>query len=211
MGTLRAQVTFQGSSNLPEDQYVNTFHFVDDSNFDTQFAVVTGHLGTFYETPATTPVATNAVGKYISSYVLRPYTIRCYDMTTPAPRVPAIAMRTLPTPETGSTATVPHEVAACLSFHGEPPVTGRRRGRIYLGPLNSGAVGTGTTTVLPHISGNLRESLVGAGLRLLTADAGWAIFSQTDNAYVPVAGGWVDNEFDTQRRRGGKAFVRTVW
>jgi len=46
----------------------------------------------------------------------------------------------------------------------------------------------------------------------------WAVYSPTtdavdtiDNAFNDVLDGWVDNAFDTQRRRGPAATTRITW
>jgi len=40
------------------------------------------------------------------------------------------------------------------------------------------------------------------------ADWTWVVYSTVDNAMYPVDNGWVDNSWDTQRRRGVKPTAR---
>jgi len=109
---------------------------------------------------------------------------------------------------------MPSEVALCLSFQGEK-VPGfpqaRRRGRIYFGPIVATATAGGRPT------SGLVTALSNAGDALATAlpgntmPANLAVWSVADGAAVPVTDGWVDNAFDTQRRRGVDRTSRTTW
>lgn len=211
MASIRAQVILQGGSDLPEDRYINTFHFSNDSGYGPHSLLVIQAMTAFYGNPGTLPEPFDALGSLTPPYVKRSYEVRTYDMTEPKPRVPTIAVATLPTVKSGNTGLLPHEVACVLSFHGEPPVTARKRGRIYFGPLGSVGIQAGGTTATPKISDNIRGALIGAAVRLKDAGVGWCIYSPTNNAYVPVVGGWVDNEFDTVRGRGGEATSRQTW
>lgn len=90
----------------------------------------------------------------------------------------------------------------------------RLRGRIFVGPLSFGAVKTSGGAQCT-VSDSLVNALVGAGgagPRLLAiSGAPWAIWSRRNGAAPTVVGGWVDNEFDTTRRRRIKASVRTTF
>jgi len=109
---------------------------------------------------------------------------------------------------------MPSEVALCLSFQGEK-VPGfpqrRRRGRIYFGPIVSTASAGGRPTSA------IITALAGAGDALATAlpansmVGNLAVWSPSDAAAVVVTDGWVDNAFDTQRRRGVERTSRTTW
>jgi hypothetical protein len=110
----------------------------------------------------------------------------------------------------------PHEVAMCLSYRGQAEVgvpQRRRRGRIYIGPLSdqTGNISRSGGDVRP--SDNARATVANAAARLRnrSGPAIWATLSSTDGVAVPVVNGWVDNAYDTQRRRGTKATLRTTW
>lgn len=133
-----------------------------------------------------------------------------------------------------SAGAAPGQVAVCLSYHGD--LTGlhesipgapagpegdthpkaRRRGRLFIGPLNQSAVQAGSAPARP--SAGLIGSLTAAADKLEVdsslvqgAGSGWAVFSPTSGSWVLVEGGWVDNRFDTQRRRLIGATSRTTW
>lgn len=132
----------------------------------------------------------------------------------------------------------PHEVALCLSFKnlasgGVPPA--QRRGRIYFGPIGGSQVVLNGDVTIP--SADLRNDLLRAAtwLRDTIPGAGrdWVIYSrpypgrpETERPGNPrgplpalaaragatyvVTDLWVDNAFDTQRKRGEKATSRLV-
>jgi hypothetical protein len=101
-----------------------------------------------------------------------------------------------------------------LSFQGTPlsgTPQSRRRGRIYFGPFRTSGLNT-----QGRPAAGLITSLVNAGDALLAAsDAAanwqWVIWSPTTGLEVGVANGWVDDEFDTQRRRGRVPTARTTF
>lgn len=105
-------------------------------------------------------------------------------------------------------ATVPREVALCLSFFSTRNVPGRR-GRLYIPatlwtPTSSiGARPTsgdrGTVATLAPVFENL------GGL-----DVDWSVYSQRDHNAFKVTDWFIDDEWDTQRRRGLRATTRTV-
>lgn len=211
MALIRAQVRLSYFSGLPEDVVTNTLYFI------------TGGV------PATPAELDDIAARIESAYSewgpwlgapLRRGTdlseIRMYDMADPEPRVPVYThVWTLPA---ASAATcLPLECSAVLSFHaaytsGVP--NARRRGRIYLGPLIASASASGTASTFPQVVSTLVTDIV-AGAVLLGTDVTevvtWAQYSPTTGLASPVEGGWVDNEFDTQRRREARATTRTTW
>ena len=192
MPNIRAMVIFQGASNLPEDRFVNTWHFVRLDSLSSAADVLTPHFDAFY----------SAINPWLSSYVAETVEVRYYDLADLEPRVPEI--RTF---SKGAAAVagqhVPLEATVVLSFHGEPPITGRRRGRVYIGPLNDDAVSAGDGTNPPRVGSGITTALATAAGAFLDEQNGWRIRSSVPSEnFVPVVGGWVDNELDTQRRRG---------
>lgn len=121
----------------------------------------------------------------------------------------------------GTTDSMPDEVAACLSYHSnfgadleEAGVTrpkARDRGRIYVGPLGLNAIQVDATTKEAVVTANVRATLNAAGTALIAAVPTWMVWSRKGAALKPVTGGWTDNAFDTQRRRGQKATIRETF
>lgn len=139
--------------------------------------------------------------------------VKIYDLGDPEPRAPVSEFQWgLTTATSGSP--LPTEVALCLSYQaakmsGQPQA--RRRGRVYLGSLNAACVdaqGRPTSTVLTAWA-KFGDDLLTASDA--SADWTWGQRSTMTVGLAPVANGWVDNEFDTQRRRGRKPTSRTVF
>jgi hypothetical protein len=121
-----------------------------------------------------------------------------------------------------SNASLPLEVSACLSFKGTlsidgtagPSEAGRRRGRVYLGPLQT-RVNTNASDKTPTISTNFRDACTGAAAFFsnsnLDLNIFWVVWSPTAGDATRVHEGWMDDDFDTQRRRGEDATARTTF
>jgi hypothetical protein len=119
----------------------------------------------------------------------------------------------------------PSEVAITLSLEGNLsgiPEHGtggarpasRRRNRKYLGPLSAVTSQPHPDTLEPEISPGFRTQILDTyKLHLVDnmAGLGWhaEIFSRKDWTTHPVENAWVDNAYDTQRRRGHDATTRT--
>lgn len=211
MANIRAQVVIPYLSGLPEDVAVNTFHFIGDG--PTQYDDVAAALVQFYNTVPPAP-ATGAVAAFLSNALSRvalACQIKLYALEAPTPRVPTIVPWTLGASASSAAKELPAEVALCTSIHGTPK-TPRTRGRLYIGPFSDIVLQDVAADQRSTPSQALRDSLRGASLRLAgPASPRWAIWSPTDGAMVPVDGGWVDDAWDTQRRRGQEAESRLVW
>lgn len=215
-GGIRAQVIFQGQSGLPEDRFVTTWAFatpsgsVDELHFQQAVEMLTD-FWTLLD-----PVTGGRLEGLLSPVVVRGIgagEIRCYDLGGLPPREPYIARFDLVGTEPPSG--LPAEVAVVASFHGSTS-TPRTRGRVYIGPLYTGiAVQSGGAGRVIPAAGD-RLAIVSACQRLRDnwprpEYISWCILSQVNAVLVPVEGGWVDDAFDTQRRRGEAPVDRTSW
>lgn len=210
MPHIKAQVTFQGATAIPEDRFINTFHFFQPIGTLAAAAAEIGPaLASFYGTVEVPAAA--GMGQFLSQFVLRPFTIKFYDQADAEPRVPVELPYTLTAYSVAATYDLPEEVAVCLSFHTDPPVTARRRGRIFLGPLNSITKNDATATVPTRTADSVRSQGCTQMAALAAADVGWSVYSPTSGLLHTVTGGWVDNAFDTQRRRGPDSTARNIW
>lgn len=218
MPTIRVMHVMQGATNLPEDRFVNVFHFHNPTVGDSTAAIV--QVCNVLEDALTTELSgTSSYGNFISPYASRNSQLVAYDMLTATPRIPIPRSITLGAALQGG---LPEEVACCMSYHGAPPITARRRGRIYVGPLSSAAIAfqpaTAGSPAIPGqtAAGSLNQFLIAFGTFLMAESATvgmpWAIRStRPDENYVTIVGGHVDNAFDTQRRRGCTPSGRTTW
>lgn len=205
MPTVRALITIPMDSGLLEDAATNTLYF--EAPLVDQAAELTGittALTSFYQ----------AVDVYLSARCNNPVTVRYYDLSQAQPRVPLREDTMTLTFGTGDP--LPQEVALCLSFQGAKSSgvnQARRRGRIYLGPLDRTAAGSTVNADRPHATA--LSTIATAATALATAAFGngtpWVVYSPSNNASTSVTDGWLDNAFDTQRRRGLAPTSRTLW
>lgn len=214
MTTTRVMFVGQGASGLPEDRFINVFHFHDPTvlPWDDSMPELLEALEDFYTEPNTNG---STIGQMISPYVNRTAQLVFYNLGQAPPRTPVPWDITLPAPLAGS---LPEEVAVCLTLLGAPPVTARRRGRIFLGPLvsSSAVMAPAGTTSPTRVGSTLSVTLKQAATRLQVAAAAagvpWCVRSTVPSEnFVPIVGGYIDDAFDTQRRRGPDDTVRTAW
>lgn len=212
----RAIVTIPMLSQNPDDAVTNTWYFDGESAAVTRddhgLTVVTLLTG-FYQ---------QIDGSLFPNSVGSPATVDLYDMADSTPRVP---YRTSTIPLTnGGANSLPSEVALVLSFKGDfesGTPNARRRGRVYIGPLGTDIITVGgTAPSRPNAA--TRDTLRDAAELLRTSstdEARWAVFSQAtltetsslEQAFHDVVGGWVDDAWDTQRRRGISATTRDTF
>jgi hypothetical protein len=215
--TIRAQVRIANLSTLSKDAIVNTWHFRSTS------LLVGEDVNTAYD--ALVALYT-ALEIYFSPACNAFPEITFYDLSDDEPRTPLVSASFTFDPSGGTA--MPNEVAICVSFHaaaasGVSP--GRRRGRIYLGPFNTGVL---ATSDFGGIVGNAVGTAINDAVDTFwgTLDSGsclWSVFSpstagpapwtegELSAATFPVVGGHVDNAFDTMRSRGIDATVRDTF
>lgn len=208
MSAAKAVVRTKSSNGNPADDLINTLYFSDD---------VVGVFDPLGLNEALTDLfqGLSAYQSLNSVSDTQQTTYEVFDMGEPEPRVP-IASGSIDTSPTNTIA-LPREVAVCLSFQGEK-LSGvnqaRRRGRIYIGGLSVGNIG-----VDGFVSDAMRSGMAAlmqdfASYPLDPAhphDWRFSVYSPTDADFVEITNGWVDNEWDTQRRRGREATARSNW
>jgi len=224
----RVQVSIPMDTGLPQDAAVNTFTFCNYNSAADRLVdagIILSQLDGFY---------TALASLYSSRCDMNAITVKMTDLLDSKPRVPYYTG--IVTAGAGVTIGMdfPAEVALCVSFKGQP-LSGhnarRERGRIYLGPLQvdpaydyNVVLPTTITTVMAAVNTHLAVG----GSQII-----WSIYSLYEHCNVPVGtkynhevheedasrllgaltdvySYWIDNEFDTQRRRGLKATTRTT-
>lgn len=205
----------QGAGGLPEDRIVNTFHFNNALPYLDHVNNLSVAMPTFYNEVGNGENIRNlSLSAQLSPWVQREAEFRFYDMSLPkGEREPLILPTTLTAAQ--SSGGLPEEVALCLSYTGDPPITPRRRGRIYFGPIAANTDTEASATNPSRPVAILIQDLMKAGRELAsypTTTIGWSIHSSVPNDnYVYITRGWVDDAWDTQRRRGPDASTRTTW
>ena len=132
---------------------------------------------------------------------------RLYSLADPEPRVPKHTQVASVVNFAGAAG--PREVALCLSFYSEVNRP-RSRGRLYIGPWPSSQM-----VERPNLNGAGTPGEYLATLAQGIADLGgvdidWQIHSLRDIAFKKVTNWWIDNEWDTQRRRGLRGTERRI-
>ncbi len=196
------QVTIPTADNVAANYASNTWHFNADDL--TALQLCFNGLKTFY----------NALTTSFSDMVRRTnWEIKGYDDSDPMPRYPVLT-EIFTLTGTPSGAPSPPEIALCMSFQGSK-ISGvpqaQRRGRVYLPYFDASTIHTdGRPTA------GLTGTVAAAGDTLVTASKAattwkWVTSSQVAPGYAQVLDGWVDNEWDVQRRRGRIATARDVF
>jgi len=212
-GGIRVLSILQGTSGLPEDRYINTWAFSSDvAETEAGQLAAIAKVGNFFQNIQSNGAS---VMELITAQTIDETAceLRAYWMGQPPPRDPVIVAWSGLT--FGASAPLPSEVALCASFYAGSNRP-RNRGRVFIGPLASAISTTGAgrgahpSTVaratLALASEQLAEDVTGPRWCVLgTATAGPA------KELKVVTGGWVDDAFDTQRRRGEGAQNRTNW
>ena len=135
--------------------------------------------------------------------------VKFYDILGTAPNYP-LYETTFNFDGALGTVDMPQEVALCVSYKNTVANSvprARRRGRIYLSGWAETANTTGrpTATVYQGLA-NAYATYVAAVNAISDFEAG--VWSRTNGVVYPIDEVWCDNEWDTVRRRGGKATTR---
>jgi hypothetical protein len=212
------QVTLDATNGINEDDVVNTFHFIGLGSALTvaEALLATNHLVDFYNTDHG-GAGGQGVHHMIDTTISRAVgacRMRVYPADEPPLGFPVLSIVwTLGV--SNAAGVLPREVSAVGTFHGV--LTGdssdaRRRGRVYIGPIDQGSN--------QQVAGQSRpDSVQMTALRLAmkkladdpVAPLNWTVYSRVGNSHAVVTGGWTDNAWDTQRRRGIDATAKTTW
>lgn len=148
----------------------------------------------------------NALDAWLPQPAGRQQVVKLYEIGQPQPNRPRAihVLHANQSPE-GS---VPREICLCLSFNGGQN-TPRQRGRLYLpfwAVSNGATVGVRPTqahmdklATLPPVFANLGG-----------ANVDWIVWSVVNASATQVSSWFVDDEWDTQRRRGLRPTARVA-
>lgn len=217
MAVCRVQVSIPQSTGLPSDVTTNTWHFeaLDGEPIDsTRCGVLFGLLQTFYNQVYNATTIKSLANYYNPATTL----MKAYDLSDPKPRT---AVRESIVPLTVGTlgpTVVPAEAAMVLSYRTEYESgisKASQRGRIYLGGITDVWIDVSIGARAGKFKDAQCTNVGGAATTLagsaLAAEWGWVVWSEKLQQSFAVAGGWVDNAIDTQRRRGQNATARFLW
>ncbi len=213
-GGIRAHFEMPGRTGLPEDKYVTTFAFRTVDNLppsEQHLQAAADVLGEFYA--GVTAPGTQSIANMLGAQVNKPQcVVKVYRLGDAPPRQPFIVPKNLGA--NSATEALPAEVALVCSFYAGRNLP-RRRGRIYIGPLQSTDLFTSAQTGTTRPTDVVKRGLVSSMKRLQASAQGvglrWCVLSQADANLKDITAGWVDDAVDTQRRRGEGATSRLVW
>lgn len=213
------QNIFQLGSGLPEDVVVNNFIFRNQNNAGPLQTIpaqtrAAEAVRDFYVGTAPAIVGQDTTTQTIMaalSNAITDWTQKVYDLgLPPGGRVPTVFDRTEEMVARSGGTPIPNECAVVLTL--QTAIIGRRgKGRVYLGPWGSSGV-LNASPAGPTVAANLRNRIVAQAAKLALGnekDVEWAVWSTTRSAMERVRGGWCDDAFDTQRRRGVDATTRS--
>jgi hypothetical protein len=212
MANYIVEVAFQPIDGLPKDQMVNVWHFstAGAKNGPVDGPLILAKLANFYGGKSGT--SQSAITYYYSPMLSEASTVKVYAEEDTPPRVIAYQGTIGITPH--STQGLPEEVALCLSYDTGRNIKGHR-GRLYLGPFGSNAAGAGDPGNTPAASRPataLMTAMVQNAEQLVSDSSTGPVWclrtSKPTVAYTPIVEGWVDNEWDSQRRRRIEATSR---
>lgn len=207
MPLLRCMVVIPADTALSRDAVVNNYGIEVAGTADTSRDNIVTALRAFYE-------AWNAQRAITMDWTNA--RVKAYDLAHEKPRSPVFDVSLGLLAGTGTTA-LPHEVALCCSFQrikGSGVNMRRGRGRVYLGPFAAIAADTATGRPNSTLITAVRNGAQGFLDASRTAnDWEWQVISEASGVPIgtPVNNGWVDNAWDTQRRRGPDASTRVVF
>lgn len=236
---VKAVVQLRALTGLAEDAVDNSFYFLYDGANDppsgAELTALTTRLVNFYN--ATNAPSTDDLASQIGEQMTRAsngcaiYYYQSATISVPANWGTPIDVRSWTLSNAVAGNTLPSEVALVASYHADltdvpetqtnpspPPAVirpaSRLRGRLFIGPLMAGS-GTEDATTHEFRPSSAYQLVLSRAMQALEAanDStwNWAQASQTTGELTLVVGGYVDNSYDTQRRRGLAPTARTAW
>lgn len=132
---------------------------------------------------------------------------KAYDLGEAPPRTPLeIGGLTA----ISSAASLPSEVASCLSYWNGTVPRPSKRGRLFIGPLKTSVVDN--TPNVPRVSSAHRTTVTSACVTHFSGMSGlkWGLLSQRLGVIWTIESVYVDDAFDIQRRRGEDPTTKTI-
>lgn len=208
MPIIRATIGLEAETGIPADIATNTFHFDASATGES----ITNNIFDLIEDLYFNETDADPLADWISTDLAGGnYGIKLYSLDDPEPRAPIATRFGTWSPSGG--AGMPAEVALVASFQAAPESgenQARRRGRIYIPWIIAGANNGGrpSTAIVESVSDAMLEFAEAAESSISVE---WVVWSPTSEEAYGVSEGWVDNAWDTQRRRGVAPTARQTW
>jgi len=199
-----AQATLASQTGETADVNVNIFSFIGPAVFDSTAGEFVGDaIKQFY-------VDVRTAGG-IKGMAQNGHTIKMYSATTLPPNYP-IDEYAFNLPVAPGAIEMPLEVALCVSYANDSATIvprARRRGRIYISGWGE-SDNTSGRPVSTAYGGLVTAYETYADTLNADPDYEAGVWSRTNGIIYPIERIWADNEWDTQRSRGGKSTARTT-
>lgn len=202
MPVLRTEVIIEAAGMAPADFATNTLYYQNDSAGGLLPVDYTNH-------------AQEVCDAYSGQWNQKlAYVVNVYDMTDAEPRPIRGSARYTPTGGTDPVSNYgPPQVAIVIAFYADRNIVGRRA-HIYLGPWPTAAM---THTFGPTERQALLDGFVNALWNVGGANVYHVVYHTKDGMHGQVAGSseavtdyWIDDRWDTQRRRCPKPTTRST-
>lgn len=214
-GFARVMSVFRGPTGDPSDVFVTNWTFrltSGDESVEGSEGELRDVLDSFWYGSRSVSYpggsSTVPVAGLLSDAAIAAHEYRMYDLADPIPRPPTIVEPSL-TADFGSAQPMPRESAVCISTR--TAVRSKRgRGRVYIGPFTTAALGDDSAAGDGTVSARARATLAAAAADVLetTRNVEWMMYSPTDDVFRLITGGYVDSEWDHQQRRAPNGSVR---
>lgn len=226
-GLYKFVVDWKASSGIARDAVQYDFHFASPGSIgETELTHMSDDLWKFFDTVGS-PIAgavdsffSNELSSDASAVDIRTYLVPLVR----GPLGPPHTTRSYSPSSIGSHA-LPEEVALVMSFEADVSTISERgpggtrprssrRNRVYLGPLDTTANTQDPTTKRSHPTDGIRNLVLQNAALFLDSTAlrdgwVWQTFSPKLWQMFPVLLCWVDDAWDTQRRRGPASVTRS--
>lgn len=215
MTFVKMQQQYPTLTGLAKDVQTNTLHF---RSANPDIGAVTAEIWTHWEN-----FLTNIDGLMDNGIFATTWPCDFYDMEDPEPRIPVLEEVFTATLDAVNQS-LPLECTMVVSYAAAPEsgaIAARRRGRIFLptfvDPSTNSASGqvSWDNTTINAVGGAFQafvDNVAAEATPILLSvfsPTNYALTSSYDLSTIKVESLWVDNEPDTQRRRGEGAGVKT--
>lgn len=228
MTTVKVAAIMDAVTGIPEDAVQNTFHFHQAGGDPVVMAgTATAAIQAFYTDAnhasgrSVSEFLSDEVSRAVGASVMKAWEVDEAAIVGPPKRFDETFLFEVPLVLDAAfdPASMVSEAACVLSVHGVLDGSDgdrRRRGRLYIGPLNTSAPESVATA--PLRPGTTFRGVLVEGARSLFAvtdptATDWVVTSRAELVLVsePITAGWVDDAFDTQRRRGPARTLRQTF
>jgi hypothetical protein len=174
--------------------------------------VITPHYNVSGASPTPQVLADGLANQFQTWLVsFAPITVKLYEEDgLPPPHYP-VATSTKNVGGGPVVSTAPREIALCLSYYQTHNVP-RYRGRLYtpLAWINKNMSGGGTPSARPTSAHQNSVKALASALQGAAAGAQWGFWSRRDKNFRAITNYYVDDEWDTIRKRGLKPTSRVT-